>query len=79
MVHKEFMNKRQLKAYERMESDVDLLNSIFFVGEHVHVTNDFGEIEYDSIKYPFSIMSGSVVAWLNKKGSYIADRVSKIG
>ena len=79
MVHKEFMNKRDLKAYEKMESDVELLNSIFTVGEHVHVTNDFGQIEHDSIRYPFSIMSGSIVAWLNKKGSYIAERVTKIG
>ena len=79
MVHKEFMSKRELKAYENKEKDVEILNEIFSVGEVVMVENDFGVFESDIIKYPFSIMSGNVVAWLDKKGSYLAERVNKIG
>lgn len=75
MVHKEFMSKRELKAYEKMEAEVIRLNNEFPVGEPVLVRMDNGENIQDVIKHPFSIMSGSVVAWLETKGSYLAERV----
>lgn len=78
MVHKEFMSKKQLKAYESMEKEVMFLNSDYKVGETVKVRNDFGEYDTDVISSEFSIMSGQVVAWLDKKGCYMADRVQKV-
>ena len=79
MVHKEFMSKRELKAYEEMEARVEELNSTFKVGDLVNVRNDFGGIDLDKIAHPISIMSGGIVAWLEKKRCYLADRVTKIG
>jgi len=78
MVHKEFMNKRQLKSYEKMEDEVERLNNEFEVGEIVRVKNDFGSFETDRITNPFSIMSGNVVAWLDKKRCYLSERVFKV-
>ena len=78
MVHKEFMSKRELKDYEKMEAKVEELNSTFKVGDLVNVRNDFGGIDLDKIAHPFSIMSGGVVAWLEKKRCYLAERVEKI-
>lgn len=78
MVHKEFMSKKELKAYEAMEKEVFFLNHNYKVGEQVTVRNDSGSYDEDVIKHPFTIMSGSVVAWLENKGSYLADRVEKI-
>lgn len=77
MIHKEFMSKKQLKEYERMEAKVQQLNEQFKVGELVNVRNDFGGIDLDKITNPFSIMSGGVVAWLEKKRCYLAERVEK--
>lgn len=78
MIHKEFMSKKQLKAYEAMEKEVIFLNHNYQVGETVKVRNDFGEYDTDVISNPFSIMSGQVVAWLENKRCYLADRVEKI-
>ena len=78
MVHKEFMSKKELKAYEEMEKDVMFLNHNYSVGETVKVRNDNGFYDTDVISSPFSIMSGQVVAWLEKKRSYLAERVEKV-
>ena len=78
MIHKEFMGKRELKAYEEMEKRVMFLNSNYHVGETVKVRNDDYSYSEDIISSPFSIMSGQVVAWLENKRSYLAERVEKI-
>lgn len=78
MVHKQFMSKKQLKEYEALEAKVIELNQQYEVGEVVNVRNDFGGIDLDKITNPFSIMSGGVVAWLERKRCYLADRVEKI-
>lgn len=75
MVHKEFMNKTQLKAYEKMEAEVERLNKQFPVGTEVAVRKDSGNYETDTISSPFSIMSGQVVAWLDINRCYLADRI----
>jgi Tfp pilus assembly protein PilO len=75
MVHKEFMNKKQLKAYEKMESEVERLNKQFPVGTEVAVRLDSGNHQTDKICSQFSIMSGQVVAWLEINRCYLADRV----
>ena len=77
MVHKEFMGKRELKAYEAMEKQVMFLNHNYEVGETVKVRNDDYTYSTDVITSPFQIMSGQVVAWLEKKRSYLAERVEK--
>lgn len=77
MVHKEFMNKTQLKAYEKMETEVERLNKEFEHGETVLVRTDDGNLVKDNIIAPFSIMSGQVVAWLEDHRCYMADRVKK--
>lgn len=78
MIHKEFMSKKQLKEYEAMEKEVMFLNHNYTIGEIVKVKNDFGDYDDDKISSPFSIMSGQVVAWLENKRCYLADRVEKI-
>lgn len=78
MIHKEFMNKKQLKAYEKMESEVELLNKQFPVGYFVSVVKDDGSEETDEITNPFSIVSMQVVAWLKKNRCYIADRIKAL-
>ncbi len=75
MVHKEFMTKTQLKAYEKMEAEVERLNKKYAVGTEVAVKKDDGNFQTDTIAHPFSIMSGQVVAWLEKNRCYMADRV----
>jgi len=71
------MTKSQLRHYEKMEADVIELNVRYKVGETVLVKKDDGDYEMDKIKYPFSIMCGGVVAWLQINGSYLAERVVK--
>ena len=77
MVHKEFMNKRELKSYEAMEKRVMFLNHNYQVGESVKVRNDDYTYSTDVITAPFQIMSGNVVAWLENKRCYLAERVEK--
>lgn len=78
MVHKELMSKKQLKSYEKMEVEVERLNKAFPIGYFVSVVKDDGSEETDCISSPFSIMSGNVVAWLDKNRCYLADRVKEI-
>ena len=60
-----------------LQKEVDAFNSKFEVGETVNVKNDFGVIEKDVIRHKATIMCGSSVAWLETKGSYLLERVSK--
>ena len=78
MVHKEFMSKRELAKYEKMEQEVQELNELYQIGDLVNVKNDFDEIDIDRITSKFSIMSGQVVAWLETKRCYLANRVQSL-
>lgn len=78
MIHTEFMNKRQLAAHNKMLAEIEELNAKYPVGSSVKVRNDFGELDIDIISSPFSIMSGQVVAWLDDKRCYIANRVEAL-
>lgn len=78
MAHKDLMSKRELKAYEKLEKECDELNAKFSVGEAVSVVKDDGSEQNDSITSQFSIMSGSVVAWLKINRCYLANRVHEL-
>jgi hypothetical protein len=78
MVLNDLMSKRELKAYEKLEKERDVLNAKFSVGEAVSVVKDDGSEQSDKITSEFSIMSGQVVAWLKINRCYIANRVYKL-
>lgn len=78
MIHTEFMSKRQLAQHNKMLAKIDDLNNTFPVGETVKVKKDDGTYEEDKITNPFSIVSGGIVAWLEKNRCYLAERVEKI-
>ena len=63
----------------KLQQKVDAFNSQFSIGETVNVKNDDGSIVRDIIRHPATIMGGhTAMAWLESKGSYILERVSKI-
>jgi len=67
------------KSAATLQKEVDEFNANYKVGETVNVRTDGGETVQDVIRYPASIMGGhTAMAWLEDKGSYLLDRVSKI-
>lgn len=62
-----------------LQKQVDDFNASYTVGETVNVRTDDGTTVTDTIRYPASIMGGhTAMAWLEGKGSYKLDRVSKL-
>lgn len=78
MVHLDLMNKKQRKAHDKVQAQVDLLNTQFKVGETIMLVKDDGSDITDIIKHEFTIMCGSATAWLKDHGSYLAERVHKL-
>lgn len=74
------MNKppKQPSAAE-LQKQVDDFNANFVVGDYVTVKTDNGTTVTDVIAHKATIMGGhTAMAWLEKKGSYKLDRVSKL-
>ncbi|MCW3111328.1 MAG: hypothetical protein JWQ09_5834 [Segetibacter sp.] len=62
-----------------LQKQVDDFNSKFIVDEIVNVKNDDGTITTDCITHEATIMGGhTAMAWLEHKGSYLLNRVSKV-
>lgn len=66
------------KSQKQLQEAVDAFNAKFSVGEKVLVKNDSGELDDDTIRHEATIMGGhTAMAWLEKKGSYLLERVKK--
>lgn len=72
------MKQPRQKSAATLQKEVDAFNANFEVGETVNVKNDDGTIVHDVIRHEATIMGGhTAMAWLQSKGSYLLERVSK--
>lgn len=73
------MNRYKQPSQAQLQMQADAFNFNFKVGDKVNVRKDSGEMIEDTIKHQATIMGGhTVMAWLEKSGSYLPERVSKV-
>lgn len=66
-------------AEESNQTKVDRFNEKFPVGKQVVIRKDSGELFYDTIKSPATVLGGHTpIAWLTRLGSYAISRVHEI-